>query len=102
MAACRHPRGTVTSARFLPLTWTGRVMLSSSSRAAVGHRPGGLADEARLAERRPALLGQMRHHRRDELHQDVAGLAQGAGEVGGQVSGRRLAPSAAPSALASS
>src|SRR3569833_2979669 len=45
-------------------------------------RPGLGRDQALVAERGPALFGQMRHHRVEQTHQDVAGLAQREGKVG--------------------
>src|SRR5690606_5895046 len=39
-------------------------------------RPAGLGDKARSAQRRPAFLGQMRHHRRDEMDQNLARFVQ--------------------------
>src|SRR5690348_15346697 len=44
-------------------------------------RPGLGGGQGLVPERRPALLGQMRHHRMEQPHQDVAGLAQREGEV---------------------
>ena len=62
ISACDASRATVNSARFLPFTWTGRVMCP---RAAARSASGQAASATRpvLAERRPAFLGQVRHHR---------------------------------------
>ena len=76
-------RATVTSARFLPLTWTGSVIVFSTS--SVGARPAGQAlagDQGVVAERGPAFLGQMRHHRVKQSHHDLGRLAHRPGEVG--------------------
>ena len=50
ISAFSASRGTVTSARFLPLIWTGRVMVSSTSRCRLHLRPG--------LHRRPASCGR--------------------------------------------
>ena len=83
MSAFSASRATVTSARFLPLTCTGSVMVSSTSRRGLDLRPGRLRHEVRMAERRPALLGEMRHQGVESHHQDVGGLPHRPGEVGG-------------------
>ena len=53
-------------------------------------RPGRLGDQGLVAERRPAFLGQMRHHRREQLHHDFNGFAHGRGDRPARR--RRLSP----------
>ena len=49
----------------------------------LGH---GLCDDQRLvAEHRPAFLGQMRHHRREGVHEHVAGLGEGEAQIVGDL-----------------
>src|SRR5712672_119517 len=44
--------------------------------------PIGLRNQPSLAEHHPAFLGQMRHHRRNQLNKDDRGLLDRPGEVG--------------------
>ena len=44
-------------------------------------RPGLGGDQRLVAQSRPALLGEMRHHRVEQPNQNVAGLAQGPGKI---------------------
>ena len=54
-------------------------------RSATGH--GLCGDEGLVAERLPAFLGEMRHHRREAMDEDVAGLGEGGAQIVGD---RRL------------
>ena len=56
--------------------------------AAVGDRPRALRDEGLVAERLPAFLREMRHHRREAMDENVAGLGEGGAQI---VADRRLA-----------
>src|SRR4030095_1140706 len=49
--------------------------------------PIGLRNQPGLAQDLPALLGQMRHHRREKLNQDGRGFPNRPGRVGGRLSG---------------
>src|SRR5665647_3216199 len=46
-------------------------------------RPSLGGDQRLMAKGRPAFLGQMRHHRVEQPHQDVAGFPQRPGRIGG-------------------
>ena len=77
ISALTASRETVTSARFLPLICTGSVMVFSTSRAASTCGQAASATRPPLFERRPAFLGQMRHHRREQNHHDFNGFPHG-------------------------
>ena len=62
-------------------------------------RPIDLQNQPRLAKHLPALLGQMRHHGREQSQQDGRGLLNRPGEVGAALPSR---PSTSASALANS
>ena len=67
LGQARAARSSVS--RSLPLTWTAMRHLVVDQQRRVDVRPGGVGDHARLAERRPGFLGEMRRHRRGEQHQ---------------------------------
>ena len=54
-----------------------------------------------MAERFPALLGKVRHHRREGVDEHVARFGEGVAQVVGDL-GVSIAPTAAESVLASS
>ena len=93
-------RATVTSARFLPLIWTGKVMVFSTSKSGSTCGQAFRGNQGPVAERRPAFLGQMRHHRVEQPHQDVAGLATAQAKSGEGAAS--VEPMASESALANS
>ena len=77
-------RATVTSARFLPLICTGKVMVLSTSNSGSTVGPGFGRDQGFVPKRRPALLGEMRHHRVEQPYQDITSFTQGPPEVAGR------------------
>ena len=72
-SACRS---TTSSARFFPLTCTGSLSVSAMA-SDLSTTARSFPPPVSRAERRPAFFGEMRHHRRKQLHEDVRGLAEG-------------------------
>ncbi len=74
------PLGAVSVSRSLPLTWTAIVTSSSTSRAGSASGQAASAISPSLPRRRPGLLGDVRHHRRDQPdHRLDRGAARGRG-----------------------
>ncbi len=57
-------------------------------KALVRNRPRRFRNKPGMAEARPALLGQMRHHGRKKPHKNVGRLAEGIAQVGADLGGR--------------
>jgi len=64
--------GDISSLLSVDLDRQSDGVIQKKRRVGCGPRRG--RDQRRLAERGPALLGKMRHHRRNELDQDAGRL----------------------------
>ena len=61
-------------------------------KVALDLRPGRFRDQRVVAEHGPAFLGEVRHHRRKELHKNINRFVHGPAHVGGERDPRSLRP----------
>ena len=77
-------RATVTSARFLAVDLYRQRQRILDQKVALDRGPGGFRDQRVVAEHGPAFLGEVRHHRRKQLHKNINRFVHGPAHVGGR------------------